>query len=239
MPLQTEVLAAIFSLTHGDFLSSWCSSHLPAKEEDASVEYDLFTAVGWLLDALSSTDLSNFTNFEFNLVSSKMPQASYSHQRSSLFVKLIANLHCFVPDICKGQSSTQFFFSNCKWKYQQQHVILFLMMFYFNLQSKSGTSSSTHFWSVCKWIHQESYLNFLLLLMSEKLPQFAEICVIISILNDVLMILIFLLFLRSCGLCRFLAESCWIFDSNFLERGRCTALKVIYFVNHLSPRSFC
>ena len=100
--LQTKVLTAIFSLPHGDFLSSWCSSNLPLREEDASVEYDSFTAAGWLLDKRSSVGLPNGTNLEFTLNPNSMPQGSYEHQRTSLFVKVIANLHCFVPNICEG-----------------------------------------------------------------------------------------------------------------------------------------
>ena len=100
--LQTKVLTAIFSLPHGDFLSSWCSSNLPMREEDGSLEYDSFAAAGWVLDKLSSLDLSNGTNLEFSSLPNNMPQTSYEHQRTSLFVKVIANLHCFVPTICEG-----------------------------------------------------------------------------------------------------------------------------------------
>ncbi|KAG2673576.1 hypothetical protein I3760_13G098800 [Carya illinoinensis] len=104
----TKVLTAIFSLPHGDFLSSWCSSNLPSREEDASVEYDSFAAAGWLLDKLSSLGLPNRTNLGFNLVPNNMPQASYEHQRTSLFVKIIANLHCFIPTICEEQERNLF-----------------------------------------------------------------------------------------------------------------------------------
>jgi hypothetical protein len=100
--LQTKVLTAIFSLPDGEFLSSWCSSNLPLREEDASVEYDSFTAAGWLLDKRSLMGLPNGTNLEFTLNPNSMPQGSYEHQRTSLFVKVIANLHCFVPNICEG-----------------------------------------------------------------------------------------------------------------------------------------
>ncbi|XP_022735159.1 nodulin homeobox-like isoform X4 [Durio zibethinus] len=34
--------------------------------------------------------------------------ASYVHQRTSLFVKMIANLHCFVPNICEEQERNLF-----------------------------------------------------------------------------------------------------------------------------------
>lgn len=89
-------------LSHGDFLSCWCSSNLPEKEEDATLEYDIFAAAGWILDYTSSHDLLSTGNLEFNLVHNSMPQASYAHHRTSLFVKVIANLHCFVPNICEG-----------------------------------------------------------------------------------------------------------------------------------------
>ncbi|KAF4357594.1 hypothetical protein F8388_007130, partial [Cannabis sativa] len=108
LPLQTKVLTAIFSLPHGDFLSSWCSSELPLKEEDGSIEYDSFASAGWVLDVLSSTDLQNPTSLELTIVSNSMPQASYAHQRTSLFVKVIANLHCFVPNICEEQERNLF-----------------------------------------------------------------------------------------------------------------------------------
>ncbi|KAL4610401.1 hypothetical protein ACB092_08G047600 [Castanea dentata] len=104
----TKVLTAIFSLPHGDFLSSWCSSNLPMREEDGSLEYDLFAAAGWVLDKLSPLDLSNGTNLEFTPLTNNMPQTSYEHQRTSLFVKVIANLHCFVPTICEEQERNLF-----------------------------------------------------------------------------------------------------------------------------------
>lgn len=100
--LQTKVLTAIFSLPHGDFLSSWCSSELPMKEEDGAIEYDSFAAAGWVLDVFPLINPRNPPILEFTAVSNSMPQASYAHQRTSLFVKVIANLHCFVPTICEG-----------------------------------------------------------------------------------------------------------------------------------------
>lgn len=101
LSLQTKVLTAIFSLPHGDFLSSWCSSELPLKEEDGSIEYDSFASAGWVLDVLSSTNVQN-PSLELTVVPNSVSQASYAHQRTSLFVKVIANLHCFVPNICEG-----------------------------------------------------------------------------------------------------------------------------------------
>ncbi|XP_021896883.1 nodulin homeobox isoform X1 [Carica papaya] len=104
----TEVLSAIFSLSHGDFLSMWCSGNLPVKEEDATLEYDSFAATGWILDLFSSSDRANSSTLEFNLTPSNMSQSSYVHQRTSLFIKIIANLHCFVPNICEEQERNLF-----------------------------------------------------------------------------------------------------------------------------------
>ncbi|KAJ1383582.1 NDX1 homeobox protein [Sesbania bispinosa] len=103
----TKVLTAIISLSHGDFLSCWCSSNLPETEEDASLEYDIFAAVGWVLDN-KSLDLRNATILDLHLIPNNMPPASYAHHRTSLFVKVIANLHCFVPNICEEQERNHF-----------------------------------------------------------------------------------------------------------------------------------
>ncbi|KAB5569406.1 hypothetical protein DKX38_003199 [Salix brachista] len=104
----TKVMTAIFSLPHGDFLSIWCSSEFPPREEDATLEYDTFAAAGWFLDTFAAANLSNAINLEITLLPSNMPQAMYAHQRTSLFVKLIANLHCFVPNICEEQERNLF-----------------------------------------------------------------------------------------------------------------------------------
>ncbi|KAK7272093.1 hypothetical protein RJT34_28486 [Clitoria ternatea] len=103
----TKVLTAIISLSHGDFLSCWCSSNLPDTEEDASLEYDIFAAVGWILDN-TSPNIRNAKNLEFNLIPNSMPKASYAHHRTSLFIKFFANLHCFVPNICEEQERNLF-----------------------------------------------------------------------------------------------------------------------------------
>ncbi|XP_050237431.1 nodulin homeobox-like isoform X1 [Mercurialis annua] len=104
----TKVLEATFSLPHGEFLSIWCSSELPPREEDAALEFDIFTAAGWVLDTFYSLHSSNLLNLEITLIPSNMPQATYAHQRTSLFVKVIANLHCFVPHICEEQEKDLF-----------------------------------------------------------------------------------------------------------------------------------
>ncbi|XLS68094.1 hypothetical protein HN51_019117 [Arachis hypogaea] len=103
----TKVLTAIISLSHGDFLSCWCSSNLPETEEDCNVEYDIFAAVGWVLD-YTSLDITNATNLEFIQIPNKMPRASYAHHKTSLLIKLFANLHCFVPNICEEMEENHF-----------------------------------------------------------------------------------------------------------------------------------
>ncbi|XP_057964013.1 nodulin homeobox [Malania oleifera] len=104
----TEFLTAIFLLPHGEFLSSWCSSDLPIREEDGTLEFDPFAASGWVLDSFSSLGLLNIANLESTFTPNNVPQASYAHQRTSLLVKVIANLHCFVPDICEEQERNLF-----------------------------------------------------------------------------------------------------------------------------------
>uniref|UniRef100_A0A2P2LQ09 Homeobox domain-containing protein n=1 Tax=Rhizophora mucronata TaxID=61149 RepID=A0A2P2LQ09_RHIMU len=104
----TKVLTAIFLLPHGDFVSIWCSSELPPREEDATLEYDTFAAAGWVLDTFLSSNAPNTTNLGITLIPSNMPQPTYAHHRTSLFVKVIANLHCFVPNICEEQERNLF-----------------------------------------------------------------------------------------------------------------------------------
>ncbi|KAJ8898687.1 hypothetical protein K2173_004721 [Erythroxylum novogranatense] len=104
----TAVLSAIFLLPHGDFLSIWCSSEIPPREDDATLEFDTFAAAGWGLETVSASNTFNTINLEITLIPSNMPQASYAHQRTSVFVKLIANLHCFVPNICEEQERNLF-----------------------------------------------------------------------------------------------------------------------------------
>ncbi|MED6152757.1 hypothetical protein PIB30_095064 [Stylosanthes scabra] len=103
----TKVLTAIISLSHGDFLSCWCSSNLPETEEDCNIEYDAFTAVGWVLD-YTSPDITNATNLEFIQIPNNMPMASYAHHKTSLLIKLLANLHCFVPNISEEKEKNHF-----------------------------------------------------------------------------------------------------------------------------------
>ncbi|KAJ4955251.1 hypothetical protein NE237_012034 [Protea cynaroides] len=113
----TQVLAEIFSLPQEEFLFSWCSAELPIREEDATLEYVPFVAAG-LVSVLVSTgfgtylptsDLMNETENGSSFILNNIPQASYAQQRTSLLVKIIANLHCFVPNICEEQERNLFF----------------------------------------------------------------------------------------------------------------------------------
>uniref|UniRef100_A0A803MSP8 Nodulin homeobox N-terminal domain-containing protein n=1 Tax=Chenopodium quinoa TaxID=63459 RepID=A0A803MSP8_CHEQI len=103
-----EVLAAILSIPYQQFLAIWCSSDLPIKEEDASLEYEPFVMAGWILDSSSTLDTINVKTYESNYIPNNNAQASYAHRRTSLLVKVISNLHCFVPNICKEQEKNLF-----------------------------------------------------------------------------------------------------------------------------------
>lgn len=94
----TEVLTTIFLLPHAEFLSSWCSSESRLSEEDATLDYDSLAAAGWVLGVLTSSDVPEST---FN--ASRVPRNSYAFQRTSLLVKVVANLTCFIPDLCKEE----------------------------------------------------------------------------------------------------------------------------------------
>ncbi|GAB4841208.1 hypothetical protein Ancab_021953 [Ancistrocladus abbreviatus] len=104
----TEVLAAIFSLPYQEFLSSWCSSDLAIREEEASLEYEPFAAAGWIIDSCSSSGFKNAENSQPTFLQNSVAHSPYAHHRTSLLVKVIANLHCFVPKICEEQERNLF-----------------------------------------------------------------------------------------------------------------------------------
>ncbi|XP_074346081.1 nodulin homeobox-like isoform X1 [Apium graveolens] len=99
----TEVLTTLFSLPHVEFLSTWCASDLQVWEEDATLDYDPFLASGWVLNLLSLSNPLVIKSSEYAVISNNTPRASYAHKRTSLLVKVIANLHCFNPDICNDE----------------------------------------------------------------------------------------------------------------------------------------
>lgn len=81
-------------------------------EEDVNLEYDPFTAAGVALlflspdceSALSSPVPPSENNFGCHNVSGAMSSVTYAQQKSSYLVKVMANLHCFVPNICEGDT---------------------------------------------------------------------------------------------------------------------------------------
>ncbi|XP_058083049.1 nodulin homeobox isoform X3 [Magnolia sinica] len=113
----TQVLADILALPYEEFLSNWCSTDLPVMEEDATLEYDPFTAAGAVLVSLTggfgiappASNPLNETNVACPFVLNSTAPVSHAQQRTSFLVKIIANLHCFVPNICEEQEKDQFF----------------------------------------------------------------------------------------------------------------------------------
>lgn len=106
------MLADILALPHDEFLGSWCSTDLPVVEEDATLEYDPYTVAGGVLvsltegpgSVLSSCSPLKETNVTFPFVLNHTAPISHARQRTSFLVKIIANLHCFVPKICEGDA---------------------------------------------------------------------------------------------------------------------------------------
>lgn len=106
------MLAEILAMPHEEFFSSWCSTNVPMTEEDVILEYDPFAASGTALSfSIGGSDspfeepmLLSESNFACPPGSlNSVPPISYAQQRISYLVKIIANLHCFVPNICEGR----------------------------------------------------------------------------------------------------------------------------------------
>ncbi|XP_019711197.1 nodulin homeobox isoform X2 [Elaeis guineensis] len=110
------VLADIFAIPHDEFLSSWCSVNIPMIEEDANLEYDPFTTAGAALCTLndgcetaqSAPVFLTETNYACPSSFSGIPSVAYAQQRTSYLVKIIANLHVFVPNICEEEEKDLF-----------------------------------------------------------------------------------------------------------------------------------
>ncbi|KAI3693504.1 hypothetical protein L1987_76447 [Smallanthus sonchifolius] len=62
---------------------------------DATLDYDSLAASGWVLGVLTPSDVPEST-----LNACCIPR-TYAFQRTSLLVKVVANLTCFIPDLCK------------------------------------------------------------------------------------------------------------------------------------------
>ncbi|KAL7598262.1 hypothetical protein Lser_V15G27337 [Lactuca serriola] len=101
----TEVLTRVFLVPHEEFLCSWCSSDSRAAEGDITLNYDSYSASGQVL-GVRSMHTSHASKPVF-ITNSPASQTSYpfAHQKTSLLVKIVANLTCFVPDLCKEEKS--------------------------------------------------------------------------------------------------------------------------------------
>lgn len=115
----TQDLAEISALPPGEFSSSWCAVDSQALEEDATFVYDPFRAAGAAMISLkgggsaSSGPAAGGIPDEAINMCSVIPICTatgpHSQQRTAFLVKIFANLHCYVPDICKEQEKNQFF----------------------------------------------------------------------------------------------------------------------------------
>ena len=129
------------------------------------MEYDSFAAAGCVMDSFSSSDLLNMANSGSTFIPSNMQRASYAHQRTSLLVKVIANLHCYVPGICKGSAFSDIF-SDVGNRFDHNHIEVLLIIKHdicFNPQRRR-MSSLTSFLSV----YEGSYLNYRLLMLKKQ-----------------------------------------------------------------------
>ncbi|PKA53450.1 hypothetical protein AXF42_Ash012392 [Apostasia shenzhenica] len=110
-----HVFNEILAVPHQVFLSNWCNVDVPVTEEDANLDYDPFAAVSMAfiintssLECVSAADLSNEINFSFHSNFNGMHTVSYAQQRTSYLVKILANLHCFVPSFCEEEEQNLF-----------------------------------------------------------------------------------------------------------------------------------
>ncbi|XP_074589357.1 nodulin homeobox isoform X2 [Curcuma longa] len=116
MTNSIPVLADILSVPHEEFSLCWCSLKIPVVEEDATLEYDPFIAAGVALISLdNASENSHSAAFLLPEIDSTcpinfsgMPVATYAQQRISCLVKIIANLHVFVPNICEEEERDLF-----------------------------------------------------------------------------------------------------------------------------------
>ncbi|KAI5065048.1 hypothetical protein GOP47_0019743 [Adiantum capillus-veneris] len=116
-------LAKVLAQSPTTFLTRWCGS-LTTEEikpgSDSVLIYDPFRAAGAAMHSFkssggSSTRASGSNNALLpddssgcSLSAGQLQFASYSQERSSLFVKILANLHCFNPEICPANEKDRF-----------------------------------------------------------------------------------------------------------------------------------
>lgn len=83
----------------------------------------------------------NTSNIDWPFCIRSVPRASYAHERTSLLIKVIANLHCFVPDVCQGK------WLSTSWFNQVWCCILLLLTnsnICFNLRREGSVSQQVH-----------------------------------------------------------------------------------------------
>ncbi|KAK8950514.1 hypothetical protein KSP40_PGU009758 [Platanthera guangdongensis] len=111
-----HVLTEILAIPHQVFLSNWCTVDVHVSEEDGNLEYDPFSAASLALmfqsgsseSILSSVSVSNELNFSFHSNFNGNHLVTYAQQRTSYLIKIVANLHCFVPSFCEEEERDLF-----------------------------------------------------------------------------------------------------------------------------------
>ncbi|WVZ50097.1 hypothetical protein U9M48_001385 [Paspalum notatum var. saurae] len=103
VPFLTQILA----IPHDEFRLSWCSVNLPVIEEDANLDYDPFGATEVALLASDNLLTEAKANYSCPFRPS-LPSMAYAETRTSCVVKIIANLHVFIPNICEEQERDLF-----------------------------------------------------------------------------------------------------------------------------------
>lgn len=116
-------LAKVLAQSPTTFLSRWCGSSTTEEIKpgsDSVLIYDPFRAAGAAMHSFkssggSSARASGSANALLpddssgcSLSAGQLQFASYSQERSSLFVKILANLHCFNPEICPANEKDRF-----------------------------------------------------------------------------------------------------------------------------------
>ncbi|KAL0919294.1 hypothetical protein M5K25_011380 [Dendrobium thyrsiflorum] len=111
-----HVLNEILAVPHQVFLSNWCTVDVHLSEEDGNLEYDPFIAASMALifqsgspeSILSSASLSSEINFSYHSNFNGIHLVTYGQQRTSYLIKIVANLHCFVPSFCEEEERNLF-----------------------------------------------------------------------------------------------------------------------------------
>ncbi|KAG0480473.1 hypothetical protein HPP92_011331 [Vanilla planifolia] len=109
MANAVHVLNEILAVPHQVFLSNWCTVDMQVAEDDANLDYDPFASAcmaviiqrGVPESILSSPYLPHEINYSFHSNFNGMHLVTYAQQRTSYLIKIVANLHCFVPSFCE------------------------------------------------------------------------------------------------------------------------------------------